>query len=292
MKWSGGLVDWVENDTAFISVVFSWQLDLAYQRAIWYKQQGYRIRAGGPAVIIQPDYLSSIAEIGGEVDALKHHNSEATFTSRGCIRNCSFCLVPKIEGNIRELSDDQWQPKRVICDNNLLATSTRHFNHVIDRINNIIGVDFNQGLDARLLTDDYAKRLAELKGATIRLAWDNIKTEALFLSAFDKLIKAGIPKSRIRVYVLFGYKDTPEDTLYRLEKIRTLGAIPNPMRYQPIDAKKRNEYVGEHWTEKELAKYMRYWSRLNWFNGIKFEDYNNYNKYANEYNNNITLPGM
>lgn len=273
MTWSGGLVDWIEGDTAFISVVFSWQLQQAYQRAVWLKSQGYRVRAGGPAVIMQPEYLSSVAEIGGEVDALSHHNPEATFTSRGCIRNCSFCLVPKIEGGIKELSDSEWQPKRIICDNNLLATSEKHFNHVIDRINHIEGVDFNQGLDARILTEQHTKRLAELKKATIRLAWDNTKIEQLFLSAFEKLINAGISTSRIYVYVLIGYKDTPGDALYRLEKVKELGALPNPMRYQPLLAKRKNEYVGENWTERELRDYMRYWARQKWLRPVPFSDY-------------------
>ena len=283
------MIDWIDGDTAFISVVFSWQLQQAYQRAVWLKSQGYNVRAGGPAVIIQQDYLSSVAEIGSKADALLHHNPEATFTSRGCIRNCSFCLVPKIEGGIRELPDIEWQPKRIICDNNLLATSEKHFNHVIDRINHIEGVDFNQGLDARLLTNNHAHRLSELKKATIRLAWDNIKTETLFMSAFEKLINAGISASRIYVYVLIGYKDTPGDALYRLEKIKSFGALPNPMRFQPLLAKKCNEYVDVNWTEKELRDYMRYWSRQKWLRPVPFSDYKQEMRHINNHNNQIEL---
>jgi hypothetical protein len=273
--WSVGLAEWVEGDTAFLSVVFSWKLPAAYMRAIWYRAQGYRVRAGGPAVTLNPGALADVAELGGLVDALAHHNPDATFTTRGCIRRCSFCAVPKIEGGLVELPDSEWEPKPVICDNNLLASSPAHFDHVIDRLKaaRLRGVDFNQGLDARILTDHHAARLAELPGAVIRLAWDNIKTEPLFRAAFSTLTGAGVKPGQVRVYVLIGYRDTPEDALHRLETVRALGALPNPMRYQPLDARRRNEYVDPNWTERELRDFMRYWARQNWLRNIPFAEY-------------------
>ena len=114
-----------------MSVPFTWNLPQAYSLCVWYRQLGYRVRAGGPAVKLIPRYLAEVADIGGEVDALKKHNPNATFTSRGCVRNCPFCAVPRIEGQLRELTD--WEPKPIICDNNLLACSRRHFDLVIDR---------------------------------------------------------------------------------------------------------------------------------------------------------------
>ena len=84
MTWSGGLIDWVEGNTAFISVAFSWKLQDAYQRCIWYQAQGYRVRAGGPGTFARRSYLADVAELGGEIDALIHHNPQATIASRGC----------------------------------------------------------------------------------------------------------------------------------------------------------------------------------------------------------------
>jgi len=270
-NWAGGFVEWTEEKTAFLSVVFSWQLQEAYQRAVWWKQLGYEVRAGGPAVALNPSVLSGVAEVGGEISALWRHNPDATFTSRGCIRKCSFCAVPKIEGELVELDD--WPIRPVICDNNLLACSQSHFDRVIDRLKGIKDIDFNQGLDARLLTEYHAGRLAELKLKYVRLAWDHIKTEKQFLRAFQILRDAGIPPSRIRVYVLFGFHDTPEDTLYRFRTIRKLKALPNPQRYQPVDAKTKNEYVDSNWTDRELKRYARYWSRLQYFSPIPFEEF-------------------
>ncbi len=273
MSWSGGLAEWIEGDTAYVSSVFSWNLQKTYMRCVFYKSAGYKVRVGGQNVAMNPKMFEEF-DTHGEVDALKRHNLDAVFTSRGCIRHCSFCLVPKLEGALRELDD--WEVKPIICDNNLLACSQAHFDRVIDRLLDarLTGIDFNQGLDARILTDYHAKRLAELpKDTIIRLAWDHIDTERLFLSTFDRLIDAGVKQNQIRTYVLIGYKDTPKDALYRLQKIRDLGALPNPMRYQSLDAQKRNSYVGEHWTNELLTRYMRYWSNLKITGGFSFDEY-------------------
>jgi len=179
--------------------------------------------------------------------------------------------VPKIEGGLVEFED--WEPKPVICDNNLLACSVKHFDSVIDKLKGIKHVDFNQGLDARLLTDHHIERLKELDTPQIRFSWDYINEEPRVVSAIERIKNAGFPNGRIHVYVLFGFKDTPEDTLYRFETLRNMGIKPNPMRYQPLDAIKRNTYVGGNWTESELKRMMRYWARQNWFSKIPYSEY-------------------
>jgi hypothetical protein len=273
MGWSNGIAEWIEGDTVFVSAVFSWNAQKAYMRCVALRSEGYHVRAGGQAVNQNPAMFAEF-DTSGEVNALSHHNPDATFTSRGCIRNCSFCLVPKLEGKLIELDD--WEVKPIICDNNLLATSQAHFDKVIDRLleKRLTKIDFNQGLDARILTTHHASRFSELpKDTIIRLAWDNIKTEKLYLEGFEKLVMAGIKTKQIRTYVLIGYKDTPADARYRLEKVRELGALPNPMRYQPLDAMRRNSYVGESWTNELLTRYMRYWSNLKITGAFLFDEY-------------------
>jgi hypothetical protein len=245
---------------AFLSVVFSWRLQDAFRRAVWLRAQGYRVRAGGPAVVLNPGYMAEVAEVGGELDALSRHNPDATFTTRGCVRRCGFCAVPRIEGELRELRD--WEARPVVCDNNLLAASRAHFDRVIDRLKPVPKVDFNQGLDGRLLTSYHAERLAELDLKAVRLAWDDVRQESQFMQAFERLRGAKIAKKKIRVYVLIGYCDTPEDAYYRLEEVRRLGVLPNPMRYQPLDSVRRNEYIASGWCASELVRFMRYWSNF------------------------------
>ena len=268
------MTEWFEGNTAFVSAVFSWNAQKAYMRCVFLQNMGYHVRVGGQAVYQNPAMFSQF-DTDGSVDALSHHNPNATLTSRGCIRNCSFCLVPKIEGSLIEL--DNWPVRPIVCDNNLLATSQQHFDNVINKllVADLTGIDFNQGLDGRILTEHHANRFAELpKDTLVRLAWDNIKSEKQYLTALERLLNANIDPKRIRVYVLIGYKDTPDDALYRLEKVRQSGAWPNPMRYQPLDAKKKNTYVGKNWTEKELKGMMRYFSRLHYLGHIPFDQYN------------------
>jgi len=202
-----------------------------------------------------PEYLADVAEVNGcSVDALWRHNPNATFTSRGCIRKCAFCAVPKIEGDLVEL--DKWEPRPIVCDNNLLACSQKHFDKVIDSLRDVEGVDF-QGIDARLLTPYHAERLRELYLSVLRVAWDHVGSEPW--QGVDLLLDAGLPKSAIRVYVLMGFNDTPEDAEYRLRTVRERGFLPCPQRYNPLGAMRRDAFVGSGWTNKELTRFMRYW---------------------------------
>lgn len=272
--WRGTVAEWVDGGTAYLSVPFTWDLPQVYQRAAMLRTEGYNVKAGGPAVSLLPGYLADVAQpysgLWPDVKALAHHNPDATFTSRGCIRRCSFCAAWRIEGELQELAE--WEPRPIVCDNNLLACSRAHVDRVIDRLKPLADVDFNQGLDARLLTPHHASRLAELD-CTVRLAWDHVDTGNAFMTAYERLRKAGIPKKRIRVYVLIGYRDTPDDAWFRLRTVANLGITPNPMRYNPLDALRRDEYVGEGWTDRKLRAFMRYWYALAHTGAVPFEEW-------------------
>lgn len=272
MGWSGGMVEWLDGGAAFLSVVFSWKLPAAFQRAAWLKAQGYSVVVGGPAAYINPSYFDGVASVQmWDKEVVVMHNPEATFTSRGCIRKCPFCIVPKTEGHLVELAD--WPVRPIVCDNNLLACSNQHFDSVMDKLSPLVNIDFNQGLDARLLTPYHAGRLAALHTKVIRLAWDDVASEDQFLRAVDLLLSAGIRPQKVTVYCLIGYKDTPEDALYRLNKTKSMGLLPFPMRYQPLNTPRRNAYIGEHWTDRELKRFSRYWSKQIWLSKVPFEEY-------------------
>lgn len=269
--WSKRTVEWVENGTAYLSVPFTWNLPEVYSRCIWYRQMGCQVKAGGPAVSLMPQYLSNFAECNGQLPALWRHNSDATFTSRGCIRTCEFCAVPKIEGDLIELAD--WEPKPLVCDNNLLACSQRHFNAVIDRLKTVRYIDFNQGLDARLLTEHHLDRIRELDLNCVRFSWDFIKDEADVIRAIRMAKQAGIPKSKIRVYVLVNYKDDFDDAQYRCLTLKAEGVKPYPQRYNPLDTLVRDSYLAPSWQKKQLKLFVNYWSRQNWYSKIPFDEF-------------------
>lgn len=269
--WGTGIEEWADESTAYISVVFSWDITAATSLMAWCHQLGYSVVVGGPAIrstkASLPDYVQE-----GQVwhDAVRLHNPNATFTSRGCIRKCPFCIVPDTEGPLVELKE--WPIRPIICDNNLLACSMQHFDSVVDKLKNVRGIDFNQGLDCRRLNSHHINRLAELDTRCIRLAWDDTRHEKQLISAIQSLKAAGFQAARIWVYVLIGYNDTPEDALYRLTTIRDLGAVTFPMRYQPIGVTIKDSYVSPQWTDTELRRYMRYWSSA-YYGSIPFDHF-------------------
>ena len=266
---SKGLATWTDGSHAYVSVVFSWHKPAAHQLAAWYAAQDYTVHVGGPAAAIDLPYFAALSSpTVPAIDALQHHNPNATRTTTGCPNNCPFCIVPLLEGDLQEL--DNWIPRPIVLDNNPLAASQRHFDTMIDRLKPITNVDFNQGLDARLLTARHAGRIAELDMAIVRLAWDRTADEPHFLRAFQFLRDAGFPAARIRAYVLIGFDDTPADALYRLQTILDLGARPNPMRYQPLTCLRRNQHVAPNWSDAELKRFMRYWANLRVTSHIPF----------------------
>ena len=140
-------------------------------------------------------------------------------------------------------------------------------------------VDFNQGISAALVTMHHADRLRELNLKYIRLAWDSIDYESQFMRGWDILRRSGFPRSKIAVYVLIGFNDTPDDARYRLEMVRRLGAEPFAMRYQPLDTKVKNSHFQEPWTHEELQRFTRYWNSQRYTRRIPFDEFrNNYSE--------------
>jgi len=123
-----------------------------------------------------------------DVEKWKNWNSSILFTSRGCIRNCPFCVVPKLEGKIQpSVTDIQnfiypGHKKIILWDNNFLASPTWRINLESLRETGLT-VDFNQGLDARLINDEKANMLADLRIPIVRMAFDDINEK----NAIEKL---------------------------------------------------------------------------------------------------------
>lgn len=267
-SWRKDIAQWRIKDTLYLSVVFTWDLPNARKIA---EASKIKVRAGGPAVALMPDYLADVAEIGGKLpySPLQFHNPLATFTTRGCPNRCGFCAVHRLEPDFIELDDFEIKP--IVCDNNLLACSKKHFDAVIDRLKALPFVDFNQGLEAERFTFHHADRIAELKHPKVRFALDSKADYAPVTDAIALARSRGLKD--FGVYVLFGYHDTPEEAKERLEYIRSLGIRPTPMRYQPLDTLTKNEYIDPNWTRKQLEDTARYYSKLRYLEHIPFEDY-------------------
>ncbi len=149
------------------------------------------------------------------------------FTTRGCIRNCYFCFVPKMEGKIRVEGDiyDIWDGKSkeiVLMDNNILALP-EHFKMICSQIRKEnLRVDFNQGFDFRLLTEDLWGEIKSLKyvDSNIRFAYDDIVYTSAVIRALDLMKANGLKDWRTKWYVYVGVKDTFETVYKRLELLK------------------------------------------------------------------------
>lgn len=283
MGWSGGLAEWTEGDTAYLSVAFSWRLPDAYQRAVWFKAAGYRVRAGGPGVYARQKYLADVAEIGGEVDAVVHHNPQATFASRGCPVGCYFCIVPKMEGKTFTLIPD-FTPRPVLCDNNLSALPVDYQNHIIRRYQETGTplLDANSGFEPRMFNEDTYQRWKVINRGPWRFALDETG-ELEDVRRMMEILKDE-PASSKRVYVLIG-NEPRAACLERIQKVIEWGGEPHAQPFMALNTLVRRPLVRHDWTEQELTNMARWANRWIWRN-VKFEDYQMSLK-----NENISLPG-
>lgn len=159
------------------------------------------------------------------------------FLTRGCIRRCPWCVVPKKEGAIRPYRTWQ-QIKRpdsrdiVFMDNNVLACQ-----HGIEQMQSMVGqnvrIDFNQGLDARLITPEIAELLAKLKWIRfIRMSCDTDAMLDVVIRAIRLLEERGVKPYRVFVYLLV--KDIPSAEK-RAIAIREVGAEAFAQPYRDFE---------------------------------------------------------
>ena len=147
------------------------------------------------------------------------------FTSRGCSRKCKFCIVPDKEGGIVEhspLSEFVRHKKIVLQDNNFLA-SPLWKDKLEEMIDRKVKVDFNQGLDVRLLTEESAELLAKLNPPYLRFAWDDPKLEPAVMRGIELLRNAGFPikRRRLMFYVLINFNTTFQEDMHRAETLHS-----------------------------------------------------------------------
>lgn len=187
------------------------------------------------------------------------------FTQRGCRLKCKFCVVPVKEGDMRPehgiysiWRGDQHPRELLLLDNDFFGNPGWKF--IADDIRNGgFKVSFNQGINARFLTDEAAEAIAsmdyrdnEMKTKRIYTAWDNLKDEKRLFDGLKRLVKYGVKPDHIMVYVLIGYwpGETTAERVYRIESLLEFGARPYPMPYT-----RTQELVGmQRWAMGAYAK--------------------------------------
>ena len=157
------------------------------------------------------------------------------FLSRGCPRNCGFCLVSDKEGRrsiqVADLAEF-WNGQKEIklLDANLLACPD-HEKLILQLAESRAYVDFSQGLDIRLITPDNVALLNRVRTKAIHFAWDNPDID--LTPDFRRFLELTAIKNvrKRKVYVLTNYGSTHEQDLYRVETLRHMGYDPYVMVY-------------------------------------------------------------
>jgi hypothetical protein len=199
------------------------------------------------------------------------------YASRGCIRKCSFCGVPKLEGDLYDTPsltaivkgiEQLYGPKKdlVLMDNNVVASP--RFKEIIAEIRDLgftpgaklrrgkssalRRVDFNQGVDARILCKDpmFLRELSSICIKPLRIAFDHLGLRKPYETAIRYAHQVGLHD--LSNYMLYNFHDTPSDLYQRMRINIDLNEELNirifsfPMRYQPTDMKDRS-HVGNNW---------------------------------------------
>jgi radical SAM superfamily enzyme YgiQ (UPF0313 family) len=223
--------------------------DRVYASKVFVGGSGYDLKSELPPEIeaLTPDYEQFKTEYS------------IGFTSRGCIRDCGFCIVREKEGAIREAPFD-WvsHHKVIVLDNNFLASpcwreKLEYF------IRQKLKVNFNQGLDIRLINEENAKLLSQVKyydrtfrNRRLYFAFDDPRLENVIWDNVRILNKAGIPSKWLMFYVLVGYDTTFEEDYARFEVLQALGCLPFIMIYNNKRDKKLRDF--SRWVNKRYYK--------------------------------------
>jgi hypothetical protein len=288
--WIGGLAEWIEGDTAFLSVAFTWKLDEAFRRALFFRAIGYKVRAGGPA-LFQAKMRHELVElqgvqVGGDYkDAIAHHNPAATVFSRGCPEGCGFCIVTPMEGAEFTLIPDA--PVRpVLCDNNLSALPAQYQDFIIERYRaeSVPLLDANSGFEPKTFSPDVYARWKPLVNNELglrdeqgvkyqagpwRFAYDDLPERKEALAVMRML--ADEPAKRKRVYVLIG-NEPFADCMQRIQETLDHGCEPHIQPVMKLVALEREPWVQHDWTAEKLRAVARWGNRRVW-RYASFADY-------------------
>lgn len=255
-------------DAVSLSVIFSWHAPIARQIALRLKGSA-DIQCGGPGMFALAGWWkreTGLEAVRGLDARFESHRGpyKMTFASRGCPVNCSFCIVPRLEG-IAQTLDWEFTPAPVLCDNNLSALPVAFQGHIIRRYQETGTrlMDANSGFEPRTFDDGTYERWAPVLKGPWRFAFDE-QRERQYVEPMMRILR-DVPASRKRVYVLIG--NEPIASCYdRAMQVIAWGGEPFCQYVLPLN------WLGDpatirprfDWTYQRGKDFARYFNRYLW----------------------------
>ncbi len=220
-------------DLEYASCVFSW--NRGEKRRL---QNGAIF--GGSGIDLKSELPPEVEHIMPDYTLYPNVKFSFGFTSRGCIRKCPWCLVSEKEGVIKAWARiyefwDKRHTKIILLDNNLLASPNWRVT-MEDLLAEDIEVDFNQGLDIRLVNEESVNYLTRVKTKQLRFAFDSIIYKPAVVKGIKLLLEQGISPRKLSFYVLVGFEDD-DNGLERMMILHSFGVDVYPMIYKGKDGK-------------------------------------------------------
>lgn len=191
------------------------------------------------------------------------------FLTRGCPRGCDFCHVKVKEGlcsrKVADLSEF-WNGQKniVLCDPNILAC--KDWKSLLQQlVDSKAWIDINQGLDIRLMTEEKAELIKQMKIKELHFAWDRYEDKDIIVQKF-KMFKeiTQIDIRKLIVFVLCNFDTTIEQDLERIYTLRDLGYWAYVMLYD-------KEHIPKNSKLRKMARWVN--MRSVFATTPKFEDY-------------------
>lgn len=254
-KACGDTVEWCEPMLHYDVVYQSRVFDDTYSRDIdWYPQADHIVK-GGTGYGLDNRLPEEIEHMCPDYSLYGIAETAFGFLSRGCPRGCPFCIVSGKEGRqSRKVADllEFWDVQKEIklLDPNLLACPD-HMNLLEQLVDSGAWVDFTQGLDVRMVTQQNADALNRIKTKRLHFAWDNPRDDLA-----DKFAEVGEllqikDRRRRAVYVLTNYWSTLDEDLYRIYTLRDLGFDPYVMIYDKPHAPQEIRHL-QRWCNNRI----------------------------------------
>ncbi len=251
-----------EYDKVYVSKVFDFTPDYPYPI------RAKEVVCGGTGYDRTANLLYEVERMYPDYSLYDLKNTAYGFLTRGCPRQCEFCLVSKKEGcqsvKVADLSNF-WKGQKEIklLDPNLLACADK--NELLQQlVESKAKIDFTQGLDIRLMTEELAELIMRCKIKMIHFAWDFEKDSDVITRKLKEFKRqTGIDQRKARVYILTNFNTSFEFDLYRVYELKNLGFDPYIMIYDKQNASRKIRHLQRWVNNKIIFRVCE-----------KFEDYN------------------